>query len=299
MIPEAWNIEHNRLHHYSLNQAEDPDLVQRNVDFVRDANVPIIFKYMLVALFLPIWKWYYYAPNTYKELKVNELLKAGKELPKGFDPKEAVTIGSLINPRSKGTRKIIKPVDFLVRGIGPHLGRLIVIPSALSLIPNVGSSLAVHALVNLIFAELLTNVHSFITIVTNHCGEDMYTFDDTVKPKTGSFYVRQVIGSVNYAAGTDIIDFWHGFLNYQIEHHVYPDLSMLQYQKGAPHLKAICEKHGVPYIQESVFERFRKTVDIMVGRTSMRTFPTEYEPDKDKAGKAGVAWKSSNGAIDD
>jgi len=66
MIPEAWNIEHNRLHHYSLNQAEDPDLVQRNVDFVRDANVPIIFKYMLVALFLPIWKWYYYAPNTYR-----------------------------------------------------------------------------------------------------------------------------------------------------------------------------------------------------------------------------------------
>ena len=119
MIPEAWNIEHNRLHHYSLNQAEDPDLVQRNVDFVRDANVPIIFKYMLVALFLPIWKWYYYAPNTYKELKVNELLKAGKELPKGFDPKEAVTIGSLINPRSKGIRKIIKPIDFLVRGSNP------------------------------------------------------------------------------------------------------------------------------------------------------------------------------------
>ena len=58
-----------------------------------------------------------------------------------------------------------------------------------------------------------------------------------------------------------MIDFWHGFLNYQIEHHVYPDLSMLQYQKGAPRLKAICDKH------ESVFERFRKTVDIMVGRT--------------------------------
>ena len=127
----------------------------------------------------------------------------------------------------------------------------------------------------------------------------MYKFDDSVKPKTGAFYVRQVIGSVNYAAGNDVIDFWHGFLNYQIEHHVWPDLSMLQYQLGAPRLKAICEKHGVPYIQESVFERLRKTADIMVGKTSMRTFPTKYEPQKDKAGRAGVTWKSSNGAIDD
>jgi hypothetical protein len=74
---------------------------------------------------------------------------------------------------------------------------------------------------------------------------------------------------------------------------------MLQYQRGAPLLKALCENHGVPYVQESVFERLRKTVDIMVGRTTMRQFPTQYEPAKDKAGVAGVTWKSTNGAIDD
>ena len=127
----------------------------------------------------------------------------------------------------------------------------------------------------------------------------MYTFDDAVKPKTGSFYVRQIIGSVNYAAGTDPIDFSHGWLNYQIEHHVWPDLSMLQYQRGAPRLKAICEKHGVPYVQENVFERTRKTIDIMIGKSSMRKFPSQYEPAKDKAGSAGVTWKSTNGAIDE
>ena len=73
---------------------------------------------------------------------------------------------------------------------------------------------------------------------------------------------------------------------------------MLQYQRGAPKLKEICDKHGVPYIQESVFERLRKTVDIMIGKTTMRPFPTQYEPAKDKAGKAGVTWKSDEGAIE-
>merc|ERR1719223_326721 len=142
-----------------------------------------------------------------------------------------------------------------------------------------GPVLAKHALVNLLVAELLTNVHAFLTIVTNHAGEDLYTFDDAVKPNTGSFYVRQIVGSVNFATGTDPIDFSHGWLNYQIEHHVWPDLSMLQYQKGAPKLKAICAKYGVPYIQENVWTRVRKTIDIMVGNTSMKTFPTQYEPE--------------------
>ena len=73
---------------------------------------------------------------------------------------------------------------------------------------------------------------------------------------------------------------------------------MLQYQRGAPKLKAICEKYGVPYVQQNVFTRLIKTVEIMVGKTTMKNFPTELEPAGDKAGKAGVTWKSTNGAID-
>jgi fatty acid desaturase len=165
-------------------------------------------------------------------------------------------------------------------------------------IPEIGPTLFGHAIVNLILAEAVTNVHAFATVVTNHCGRDLYTFDDAVKPRSPSFYVRQIVGSANYATGTDLIDFSHGFLNYQIEHHVWPDLSMLQYQKAAPRLKAICQKHGVPYIQESVLERVRKTTDVMVGKANMRPFPTQYEPAKDKAGDKGLSWKSDNGSID-
>ena len=71
---------------------------------------------------------------------------------------------------------------------------------------------------------------------------------------------------------------------------------MLQYQKAAPELKGICDKYGVPYVKESVFERLRKTLDIMVGKTTMRKFPTQYEPAKDKV--KTIEWKSDNGPID-
>lgn len=297
MQPEAWNVEHNRLHHYRLNEGSDPDLVQRNLTFLRDAKVPLVLKYATVGAFLPVWKWFYYAPNTYKELKINEFKSQGKSLPEGFNPEEAATIVSLFDPSRKDLRQIVKPRDVLLNVLGPFMARYAAIPGVLALLPGLGPTLAVHALVNLLLAELLTNAHAFVTIVTNHSGEDMYTFDDAVKPNSGPFYVRQIIGSANYDMGTDAIDFAHGFLNYQIEHHVWPDLSMLQYQRGAPKLKAICEKHGVPYVQENVLERLRKTIDIMIGKTTMRPFPTEYEPAKDKA--ATVTWTSTNGAIEE
>jgi hypothetical protein len=201
MQPEAWNIEHNRLHHYRLNEAKDPDLVQRNLDFVRDGKYPRFLKYAVVAFFLPIWKWFYYAPNTYKELKVNEWVKSGKELPKGFDPDEAVTVVSMLDPTRPWIREVVKPLDFYTNVVGPmFFGRYVAIPALLAVI---NPALGMNALVNLVLAELLTNVHAFVTIVTNHSGEDMYTFDDAVRPKTGSFYVRQIIGSVNYDTGTE------------------------------------------------------------------------------------------------
>ena len=35
MLPEAWNVEHNKLHHYKLGEQGDPDLVERNLEFIR------------------------------------------------------------------------------------------------------------------------------------------------------------------------------------------------------------------------------------------------------------------------
>ena len=56
---------------------------------------------------------------------------------------------------------------------------------------------------------------------------------------------------------------------------------MLSYQKAAPQLREICERHSVPYVQQSVFRRLKKTADIMVGATSMRPFDREWEHGKD------------------
>jgi hypothetical protein len=54
---------------------------------------------------------------------------------------------------------------------------------------------------------------------------------------------------------------------------------MRQYTRIQPQVKALCERHGIPYRQESVFRRFGRMLDVAVGRTSMReleAFPRQF-----------------------
>lgn len=219
MSPEAWSVEHNRLHHYRLNEISgDPDLVQRNLSFLRDATfLPMTSRFLAVGLFLPIWKWFYYAPNTFKELQISRWKQDDRPLPKEFDADESATLATLLRPanaKSTALRQVVRPLEFFSKVLAPFLFvRFLFIPAILYGVA--GPTFAVYALANLVMADVLSNIHGFITIVTNHAGEDLYTFTDAVKPKSPSFYVRQIVGSANYDMGNDITDFSHGWLNYR------------------------------------------------------------------------------------
>lgn len=280
MMPEAWNVEHNTRHHYNLSEVNDPDLVEQNLVALRDLKIPVFLKYMVVGFFMLTWKWFYYSPNTYKELKLARMRRDGVKIPDHVNPAEQITFKAVL----MGQNYFYSAAEFLTVVIAPYLlFHFFIAPLpylALGKYLGYGQSdneMYWNAVTNLFCAELLTNAHGFLAVVTNHAGDDMYRFRNACRPFSGSFYLRQVLASVDYSMGTDAIDFMHGWLNYQIEHHMWPNLSMLSYQKSAPLVEEICRRHGVPYIKQNVFWRLKKTVDIMVGNTSMRWFPEGYE----------------------
>lgn len=273
MLVEAWNVEHNQLHHYHLGEEADPDLVEMNMEYLRGLNVPKPVKYLAVSLIAISWKWWYYSPNTFKQLKANERRKKGlKELEGTHDPQTFDFMWLL----GGGDNTFYSGTEFICKCLVPYfVQRFLLLP--LPFLLFVGSGAYRTAVTNLVLAEFMTNAHSFLVIATNHAGDDLYRFEKHCKPRTGTFYLRQVVSSANFATGNDVVDFLQGWLNYQIEHHIWPDLSMLSYQKSQPIVKAICEKHGIPYVQENVFLRLKKLVDIMVGNTTMRKYPTDFE----------------------
>ena len=253
ITPAGWHQEHDILHHYNLGEKLDPDHLQHNMEWLRQSKAPMWSRFVVVGVFTALWKILYYTPRTHKELRISSA-RQNKETPPEFTRAGA---WSLFTQHGRA---------LWFKSILPYIGlRFILIP--LAFLP-LGSVAAMSVLINSLLAEAFTNMHSFLVIVPNHAGDDVMMFEEKGRGR-GEFYLRQILGSVNYKTGSDLNDFYHGWLNYQIEHHLWPDIPLSQYQYAQPKVKAICEKHGIPYLQQSVFKRLLKAVDIMVGRTSM------------------------------
>jgi len=252
--PDAWSVEHNNMHHYHLGEKDDPDNIEQNMEWLRNSKMPMWLRYLIVIVFAGIWKAAYYAPNT---LKILGNVKRRKQ---GGPEQETFLRADAWNPFAKDGRELW--LKFYLPYFVIHF---ILVP--LLFLP-LGTDAALNVLSTLIVAEIFANLHSFLVIIPNHSADDIYRFDTPTSSK-GEFYLRQIIGSVNYKTGSNLIDFSHGWLNYQIEHHLFPFLPLSQYQKMQPHVKRICEKHRLPYRQESVFKRLRMSLDLMVGKTSL------------------------------
>jgi fatty acid desaturase len=246
MVPEAWIYEHNVLHHSYTGELRDPDLVERNMQKVNDAGVPTALKWIALGFYAATWKWTYYAPNTLRTYLHRHTWKEGSEDPQALPLAWSTLLKQSYLPYA-----------------GLHFGA---IPALYFLF---GPWAWFSALCNSLAAEVLTNLHTFLVIGPNHAGDDLYRFEARPASKAEGM-ARQVVGSVDYATGSDVVDFAHLWLNYQIEHHVFPDLPMRQYQRVQPRLRALCEKHGLPYVQESVVKRAGKMFDIFLGKTKMK-----------------------------
>ncbi|MEA3521632.1 MAG: fatty acid desaturase [Campylobacterota bacterium] len=248
--PEAWEYEHNIMHHYHLGELDDPDNVEANLQWLIQSKTPMWLRYTFVYLFATTWKYTYYAPNTLRILENKERRKRGEDEISNYE----------MSPFTKNGLELWKNF-YMPYGIV----QFIIIP--LLFLP-LGMEAVFNAFIIVFMAEIIANLHSFLVIVPNHSAGDIYMFSEPHKSQ-GEFYLRQIMGSVNYNTGTDFIDFSQGFLNYQIEHHLFPNMPHSFYQKMQPIVKKICADHNLEYRQESVWKRIGMTIDLMVGKTQL------------------------------
>jgi fatty acid desaturase len=256
MMPDAWVFEHNVLHHSHTGEEADPDLLERNAEgTLRDMSRPLAWRYVQLGLLALTWRASYYAPETMSALR-----RKGRRH------------GASLSRAEKW--------ELLLKCYVPYAAFNFVLLPALFLPLSPWAAFSV--LCNSLLADLLTNLHTFLVVGPNHTGEDLYRFD-TAPEGRGARYVQQVIGSANYRTGGDLNDFAHLWLNYQIEHHIWPDLPMLKYREVQPKVRELCAKYGVPYVQESVWTRVRKMVDVVLGKSSMRRLGGEMAAVEEQA----------------
>jgi fatty acid desaturase len=263
--PAGWSYEHNVLHHHQTGEIGDPDLLEDHLKFLQRLRAPNWVKYAFIGIASFTWKLTYYAPNTASVLHPATSKRIRSEHIVWLTLKNVLHFGN-------------RSVRMLWRNCYLPYGlfHFVLIPS---LFLPLGRTAALFVLINKLMAEAMANAHSFFVIGPNHTADDLHRFDFHYDSKQ-EFYVTQALVSANYNCGTDLVDFMSFWLNYQIEHHLFPDLPMLKYREVQPKVKALCAKYGVPYKQESIFKRFRRMLHVCVGKAeqrSMEAFPKKEE----------------------
>jgi fatty acid desaturase len=88
----------------------------------------------------------------------------------------------------------------------------------------------------------------------NHKGMPTLTDADQL-----DFLRRQVLTSRN-VEGSRFVDFVLGGLNYQIEHHLFPNMPRPNLRHAQPLIRAFCQHHDLPYTEASLFGSYAQAI---------------------------------------
>jgi NADPH-dependent stearoyl-CoA 9-desaturase len=122
----------------------------------------------------------------------------------------------------------------------------------------VGRRGAHRALTGNVVANLVRNLWVHTVVFCGHIPESAETFtEEQSRDETrGGWYRRQLLGSCNLE-GTRLFHLLTGNLSFQIEHHLFPDLPSNRYAEIAPQVRAVCERHGLPYNSGRLGRQYR------------------------------------------
>lgn len=125
-------------------------------------------------------------------------------------------------------------------------------------------------------ADFLNNYWIALTIQATHFTEPLQP-DDAIHNKS-NWYISQLDSSVNFK-GTRLQSIFWGHLNYQIEHHLYPDIPSHRYPDIAKDVQAICRQYDLPYkVNESWGQAIRKYLTLFWRfsfKDAKHPFPTQ------------------------
>ena len=104
-------------------------------------------------------------------------------------------------------------------------------------------------------AASVQGIFHFQLILSHYCQMFMRT-DEFHK---SSWYAFNSLSNMNIDTYR-WLDWYYGGLNFHIEHHMFPTMARKNLRHAAPYVKAICDKHGIPYESRSFFGAMMKTL---------------------------------------
>jgi fatty acid desaturase len=112
----------------------------------------------------------------------------------------------------------------------------------------------VKALVFVVVHQGLLGLYLGMVFAPNHKGMPILSRDDD-----SDFLRRQVLTARNVRGGR-LTDLLLGGLNYQIEHHLFPNMPRPSLRRAQPLIRRYCLGHGLPYMETSLIDSYRQAL---------------------------------------
>ena len=225
-----WKVQHNVLHHTYTNIHDvDEDISPRGVLRLSPHGAWKPFH-----RFQHIYAWFFYGLMTIVWVLVKDYVRIFKYQKDGLIKKQRTNIA-----RELVVLFLSKAVYALYVFVIPVL----VLPLAWWQIAI--GLLVMHYIAGFILAIIFQPAHVID-------GTD-YPLPDSEGKMDNTWAIHQLYTTTNFANGNRLLSWYVGGLNYQVEHHLFPNICHVHYRKIAGIVQATAAEFGLPYYSEPTF----------------------------------------------
>ncbi|MFT4523192.1 MAG: linoleoyl-CoA desaturase [Bacteroidia bacterium] len=225
-----WQIQHNVLHHSFTNIDE----MDEDIETVSILRFSPHAEHKKIQRFQHIYAWFFYSLMTimwatakdFKQLirfEKNNLIAAQKRTFKGL-------LAELI---------VVKIIYYIIFLVLPMIFLPLVWWQVLI------GFIVMHFLAGLILAAIFQPAH----VMPNTA----FPLPSDQGDMENKWAIHQLLTTVNYAPNSRIFSWYVGGLNYQVEHHLFPNVCHVHYKKISEIIKKTAEEFNLPYYSEPTF----------------------------------------------
>jgi linoleoyl-CoA desaturase len=221
----TWKIQHNILHHtYTNVHGEDEDIDTGGLIRLHpEQEYKSVHKYQ-----------HWYGPLLYAFMTLNWLA------PKDFK--------QLINYNKRGL--VEKAGSSYKKEWWKLVGGKLMYVAVLVIIPIIFHPQAWYFVVlGFLSMHFLAGSLLSWTFQLAHAMPQTSKFDGINQKQLGDWGIHQLLTTANFARNNKLVTWFIGGLNYQVEHHLFPNISHIHYPRIANIVKEVAQEFDLPYIE--------------------------------------------------
>ena len=229
-FPPNWRYQHNTMHHGFTNiEGHDEDI--RPLGILRfSPHRPL----KRIHRFQQWYAWFFYGLMTISWSTIKDFRQLV-----GYHQQNVLPGGKESFPRLLADLIIAKIIYFIVILVLP----IIVLPVAWYWV------VLFFALMHFVTGFILAVVFQTAHVVPSSA----YPVSDSEGNMENSWAISQLMTTADFAPRNRLLSWYTGGLNFQIEHHLFPNISHVHYRKLAPIVQAAAAKYNLPYHQQGSF----------------------------------------------